>query len=104
MNRQAGLVLSGLMLSAAPALALDAEDLLNHTWGRFGVRPQVGVTSLFTDNLFYGNDDVVQQQIYKPILGVIDLGNGPVPVFGPVTTNNLVARAQESDVVMTVSP
>ena len=102
-NRRACVALSGLVLSAtaAPVLGLDAEDFLNFSWGRFSLKPQFGLTEMYTDNLAFGNNSVTTSQVYRPLLG-FDLAG--TPVFGPATTNNMVIRRQESDLVTTVSP
>ena len=100
-NRRACVALSGLVLSAVPALGLDAEDLLNFSWGRFSLKPQLDLTEMYTDNLAFGNNSVTTSQVYRPLLG-FDLAG--TPVLGPATTNNLVIRRQESDLVTTVSP
>ncbi len=100
-NRRACVALSGLVLSAVPALGLDAEDLLNFSWGRFSLKPQLDLAEMYTDNLAFGNNSVTSSQVYRPLLG-FDLAG--TPVLGPATTNNLVIRRQESDLVTTVSP
>ncbi len=100
-NRCACAAFSGLVLSAAPALGLDAEDILNFSWGRFSLKPQLDLTEMYTDNLAFGNNSVTASQVYRPLLG-FDLAG--TPVLGPATTNNLVIRRQESDLVTTLSP
>ena len=100
-NRCAWAAFSGLVLSAVPALGLDAEDMLNFSWGRLSLKPQLDLTEMYTDNLAFGNNSVTSSQISRPLLG-FDLAG--TPVLGPATTNNLVIRRQESDLVTTVSP
>ena len=100
-NRRACVALSGLVLSAAPALGLDADDLLNFSWGRLSLKPQLDLTEMYTDNLAFGNNDATSSQIYRPLLGFNPIGT---PIFGPATTNNVVIRRKESDLVTTLSP
>jgi len=100
-KRCACFVLSGLVLSAVPASGLDAEDILNFSWGRFSLKPQLDLTEMYTDNLTFGNNSVTSRQIYRPLLG-FDLAG--TPVLGPATTNSSVIRRQESDLVTTLSP
>ncbi len=100
-NRRACVALSGLVLSAAPALGLDADDLLNFSWGRLSLKPQLDLTEMYTDNLAFGNNDATLSQIYRPLLGFNPAGT---PILGPATTNNVVVRPKESDLVTTISP
>ena len=100
-NRCACVAISGLVLSAVPALGLDAEDILNFSWGRFSLKPQLDLTEMYTDNLAFGNNDATFGQVFRPLVGVDGFGQ---PVLGPVTTNQIIIRRQESDIVSTVSP
>jgi len=99
--RSVCVALSGLVLSAVPASGLDAEDILNFSWGQFSLKPQLDLTEMYTDNLAFGNNSATSSQVYRPLLGFDPFGT---PVLGPATTNSMIIRRQESDLVTTVSP
>lgn len=62
--RRMGLTLSGLMVATLPAAALDADQVLNFNWGRLTLKPQLDLTGVYTDNVFYGNNSVL---VYTPL-------------------------------------
>ncbi len=57
--RRLGLTLSGLVVAALPVAALDADEVLNYQWGKLTLKPQLDITSVFTDNVFYGNNSIL---------------------------------------------
>ena len=111
-----GLTLSGLMVATLPVAALDAEDVLNYRWGKLTVKPQLDITSVFTDNVFYGNNSVLTglptiPQIIRATNAVLTPNgfvyssptNGP---SGPIeqTAFSPVARPAQQDLLMFISP
>jgi hypothetical protein len=74
-----GLMTAALAFSGVPARALDPDQILNYSWKDFVLRPQFDAAAAFTDNLFYGNDSVVN-------------------------ADGLVLRPKESDFIFTLSP
>jgi hypothetical protein len=70
-------------LGAVAAHALDADQILVQNVGPLTLKPQFGQTSLYTDNVFYGNDSVF-------------LTGGGV--------TNVPIRPQEDDLIVTASP
>lgn len=77
----------------------EAADILSIPWRGFIFRPQLSVSAIATDNVFYGNDAVAAATVYKPLI----LTNGTF-ALGPATTNQTVIRTRESDLVSYVSP
>jgi hypothetical protein len=86
-----------------PALggSFEAADVLAIPWHNFIFRPQLSVQSVATDNVFYGNNGVTSPVVFRPI--VLDTNTGTLKL-GPATTNNVVLRSQESDLISYVSP
>lgn len=70
-------------LGAVAAHALDADRILVHNVGDLSIKPQFGQTTLYSDNIFYGNDSVF-------------LSGGGV--------TNIPIRPKEDDLVVTASP
>ncbi len=114
-----GLTLSGLVVVALPVAALDAEDVLNYRWGKLTVKPQLDITSVFTDNVFYGNNSILAALPASPTeylstnAVAVSIGGtnnfilrGPGPDSGTLVTNGLpvISRSAEHDVLMTISP
>ena len=89
------------LLGAGPALGSDFEaaDILSLPWHGFVVRPQFSVSTIATDNVFFGNNSATAQTVYRPLI----ITNGTF-ALGPATTNLTVLRAKESDVLSYVSP
>ena len=77
----------------------EAADILSIPWRGFIFRPQLSVSAIATDNVFYGNNAVAAATVYKPLI----ITNGTF-ALGPATTNLTVIRSQESDLVSYVSP
>jgi len=69
--------------SGISAHALDADSILVHNIGDLSIKPQFGQTTLYSDNIFYGNDSVF-------------LSGGGV--------TNIPIRPKEDDLVVTASP
>jgi polysaccharide biosynthesis protein VpsM len=55
-----GLALLG---SSGPAAALDAEDVLYFRWGPLTLKPQVGFSEMYNDNIFYTGDQSISDLI-----------------------------------------
>ena len=91
--------MAGVFAASLHAAAFEAADILAIPWHDFVFRPQLSVQSTFTDNLFYGNDSTTTPVIFRPVIVV-----GNTAQFGPITTNNVVLRRQETDLITTVSP
>lgn len=71
--------------------ALEADQILAHSWGDFIFKPQLEFTTQFSDNVFFGNDDVLATNITF--------------FFGiPVATNVVRVRPVESEVLLIASP
>lgn len=109
-NRGVGLTLVGFLVAAAPAVALEAVDVLNFTWGKLTVKPQLDLTGTFTDNLFYGNNSVrISTNTVQHATNLVSVVAN-VPVFaggapsGPITSSLAVLRTAESDYQTIVSP
>ena len=70
-------------LGAVAAHALDADRILVHNVGDLAIKPQFGQATLYTDNVFFGNDSIF-------------LSGGGV--------TNIPIRPKEDDLVVTASP
>jgi hypothetical protein len=90
---------AGLLLGGGPLLALDADQVLNFTWDKLTVKPQLSWTGTYTDNLFYGNNHVLQTG-YLQYLTNTPSGT----VFGPTNAVSSVIRAQQPDYLFYFSP
>ncbi len=89
------------LLGAGCVLGSDFEaaDILSIPWHGFIFRPQLSVSAIATDNVFYGNNAATAAFVFKPLI----ITNGTF-ALGPATTNLAVIRARESDLVSYVSP
>ncbi|HTH45934.1 MAG TPA: outer membrane beta-barrel protein [Candidatus Limnocylindria bacterium] len=110
-----GLTLTGLVAAALPVAALEADDVLNYSWGRLTLKPQLDLTSVFTDNVFYGNNSILVpspnsfttqmatnvRNLEFSSTGVLTNGTPSGPISH---ATNIVARPEEQDVLMFISP
>ena len=94
-----GIGLAGIFAASTHAGAFEAADILSIPWHSFVFKPQLTVQSTFTDNVFYGNDSITAASIFRPVII-----SGNTAQFGPITTNNIVLRRQESDLITYVTP
>lgn len=103
-------VVSGLVFLAGRLLALDAEQVLNYSWGSLTVKPQLDLTAQFTDNVFYGNNQIYRTNVYQLATNVITVGGTnyilapDTTVKGIVTKDISVSRSQASDFLFITSP
>ncbi len=71
-----------LVLRAGAAGALETvEEWLSYDWGKLLIKPQLGLSAKFTDNVFYGNDSVYT----KFYLNEIQPYNVTLPGLGTVS-------------------
>ena len=109
-NRRVSLTLVGLLAATAPAVALEAVDVLNYTWGKLTLKPQIDFTGTVIDNLFYGNNAIVQINRFLLATNVSGITNGTVSLtsgtnfLGTRTNITTILRRAESDYQLVVSP
>jgi hypothetical protein len=77
----------------------EAADILSIPWRGFILRPQLSVSTIATDNVFFGNNNATAQTVYRPLI----VTNGTFGL-GPATTNHTILRAKESDLLAYISP
>lgn len=77
------LTVASLALGGVAAHAIDPDRILVQNVGDFSIKPQFGQSTIYTDNVFYGNDSIF-------------LSGGGV--------TNVPIRPQEDDLILTASP
>lgn len=107
------LLLATLTSVGASADWMDnADRWLSHNWGKLLIKPQLDVSSMFSDNVFYGNESVLLTNYPTLVQVGVDANNAPVfvienrtsPSNGTLSTNVFPARPVESEFLFYVSP
>jgi hypothetical protein len=78
---------ASIAMASVVAQAIDADQILVQNVGNLAIKPQFGQSTVYSDNIFYGNDS-----IFLP-------GTGPGTAFAGIPI-----RPQEDDLVVTISP